>query len=129
MEIFVRNIPTNQRSRRVNRAIKRAIHEALREEVPFEWSRFRNNRALATLTLPTWELGQRFLNHYLTGLQTLGGTICFGVSRKTPSERLVESLLAKMGAMARLPDERYQPYTISMDEHLNQKPDLDMLLR
>src|SRR5271170_3226553 len=130
MEVFVHNIPPNQKSSKVHAAIKRAVREALREEIPFEWSRFHKNKALAKLTLPTWDIAQRFLEHYRTrGFRTLGANICFVTSKTKPNDRLVESLVAKMDAMPQVPGDPYQPDAIPLQMPLNREPDPDSVLR
>jgi len=130
MDIFVRNIPRTQKSKRVRGAIKRAVCEALHEEVPFEWYRFpREKRALAKLTLPTREMGQQFLLHFRDGLRTLGGCIIFALSNTTPNERLVESLLAKMHDGKQLPDDRHQQSASTGLQSPRVGPDPDYHLR
>lgn len=129
MEIFARNIPQTQKNRRVHGAIKRAVREALVEEVPFEWSRFTKKRNLAKLTLPKWEMGQQFLIHFRNGLRTLGGNIIFETSKAMPNERLVESLIAKMDAMTRQPDDPRQQTASPVFGFLKRGVDPDLLLR
>ena len=130
MELFVHNIPPNQKSSKVHAAIKRAVREALREEIPFEWSRFHKNKALAKLTLPTWDIGLRFLAHYrIRGFRTLGANICFGISKTKPNDRLVESLVAKMDAMLQTPGDPHQPDAVPLHMFLNREPDPATVLR
>ena len=105
MEIFVHNLPTDKRPAQIQRGIAKAIKSVLGDKVAWEWSPITRKRALAKLTLPTWNLGTTFLNHYSNGLRMHGRTVKFALSRNQANQRLVEGLLSKMAAMEQMPSD------------------------
>src|SRR5579862_7776183 len=96
MEIFVQNLPINQRGRTIKRAIANAIKTTFREQVEFDWQ-FTKRRDSARLTLPTIDMAQQFLIRFNTGLAMRDGfgahrTVRFRESRNQPDPRRIEAL-------------------------------------
>jgi hypothetical protein len=100
MEIFVNNIPYEATPRKVGRIITSAVKKAFGDQVAFKWQQFKK-KGCGALTLPTFEMGQRFLGLNSGGLRIRDRrgeyrTVRFCRSKKDADPRLVEGLQKQM---------------------------------
>ena len=102
MEVFLRGLPDGTRSKKIKSQLAAIVRNTLGQRVEFDWQRlYGKSRACGKLTLPTIEMGQKFLDTNRNGIlmRARNGryqTVKVSLSRNPVERLLVEGLQRRM---------------------------------
>src|SRR5208282_578948 len=119
MEIFFPHLPDNNR-RATQRGVINAIHKVFGNKIAFEWRQVGRNHRQGVLTFPTLEIGQRFLNHYQSGLRLrdYSGRFCnadIRLSNRKANAKLIEGLQRAMEEITKMSDSEQEDDTLDIN--------------